>query len=289
MDCCATAAQGRAANRHGRAAGCARRRHCGHARFEPRIRLVATRRPAWLLSGLVRCGLCGGGMTVVGEHGRLGCANHRERDTCTNRRTVLRDQILARVCAGLKDRLLAPELVETFVAEYVAEVNLANRNATSRRSKLETELGRVDRRIRTMVQTIGDTGGSRALVEELRALEHRQDQLREEIVAAGTPEVLPALHPNLAQIYRQRVERLEEALHDPVVSAAAVEALRSLIDAIVVYPGERRGEVRVEMRGDLAAFLHLRDESPGASASPPHRRQMAKPPAPARGTAVRAE
>ena len=82
--------------------------------------------------------------------------------------------------------------------------------------------------------------------------------------------MLPALHPNLAQVYRQKVERLEEALHDPVVSAAAVEALRSLIDAIVVYPGERRGEVRVEMRGDLAAFLHLRDESPGRR---PHRRK----------------
>ena len=102
-------------------------------------------------------------------------------------------------------------------------------------------------------------------MEELRALERRQDQLREEIVAAGTPEVLPALHPNLAQVYRQKVERLEEALHDPVVSAAAVEALRSLIDAIVVHPGERRGEVRVELRGDLAAFLHLQDEDPASA------------------------
>jgi hypothetical protein len=99
-------------------------------------------------------------------------------------------------------------------------------------------------------------------VEELRALEHRQDQLREEIVAAGTPELLPALHPNLAQVYRQKVERLEEALRDPFVSAAAVEALRSLIDAIVVHPGDQRGEVRVELRGDLAAFLHLQDENP---------------------------
>ena len=104
-------------------------------------------------------------------------------------------------------------------------------------------------------------------MEELRALERRQDQLREEIVAAGTPEVLPALHPNLAQVYRQKVERLEEALHDPVVSAAAVEALRSLIDAIVVHPGERRGEVRVELRGDLAAFLHLEDEDPASQPS----------------------
>ena len=46
---------------------------------------------------------------------------------------------------GLKDRLLAPELVETFVAEYIAEANLANRNALSRRSKLQTDLARVDR------------------------------------------------------------------------------------------------------------------------------------------------
>ena len=249
-------------------------------------RLVATRRPAWLLSGLVRCGLCGGGMTVVGEHGRLGCANHRERDTCANRRTVLRSQILARVFVGLKDRLLAPELVETFVAEYVTEVNLTNRNALSRRSKLQTELARVDRRIRTMVETIADTGGSRALVEELRAIERKQDQLRDEIVAAGTPEVLPALHPNLAQVYRQKVERLEEALRDPVVSAAAVEALRSLIDAIVVYPGERRGEMRVEMRGDsprsYICAMRARERRP-------HRRQMPKPPALAWGTAVLAE
>jgi site-specific DNA recombinase len=113
-------------------------------------RLVAARRPPWLLSGLVRCGTCGGGMTVVGEHGRLGCANHRERDTCDNRRTVLRDRILARVLTGLKHRLLAPELVEAFVAEYIAAVNLANRNATSRRSQLQTELARVERQMKMM-------------------------------------------------------------------------------------------------------------------------------------------
>jgi len=72
-------------------------------------------------------------------------------------------------------------------------------------------------------------------------------------------------------------------LHDPVVSAAAVEALRSLIDAIVVHPGERRGEVRVELRGDLMAFLHLEGEDPAS------RPAAAKPAVPARGTAVPGE
>jgi len=193
-------------------------------------------------------------MTVVAPQGRLGCANHRERGTCTNRRTVLRDHILARVFTGLKNRLLAPELVEAFVAEYIAEANLANKKATSRRSLLQTELTRVDRQIKTMVETIADTGGSRALVGELRNLEQRQDDLREEIAAAGKAEPIPALHPNLALVYRRKVERLEQALEDPNVSAGAGEALRSLVDAIIVYPGERRGEVRVELRGDLAAL-----------------------------------
>ncbi len=220
-------------------------------------RLVAARRSRWLLSGLIRCGACGGTMTVVGEGGRLGCANHRERDTCGNRRTVLRDTILVRVLDGLKHRLLAPELVETFVAEYIAEVNLANRAANARKSQLQSDLARTERQIRTMVQTIADTGGTRTLVEELRSLEQRQDELKGEIEAAGKPELLPALHPNLAQVYREKVERLEVALQDPSVSAAAVEALRSLVDAVVVHPGERRGEIRLELRGDLAAFLHL--------------------------------
>jgi site-specific DNA recombinase len=49
--------------------------------------LASVRRPAWLLSGLVKCGICNGPMTVGGKGGRLACANHRERGTCDNRRT----------------------------------------------------------------------------------------------------------------------------------------------------------------------------------------------------------
>jgi DNA invertase Pin-like site-specific DNA recombinase len=232
-------------------------------------RLIAARRPPWLLSGLVRCGVCGGSMTVVADRGRLACGNHRERGTCGNRRTVLQDKILERVFAGLKHRLLTPELVETFVTEYITEVNQANRNATSHRALLQSELAKVERQIRAMVQTIAETGGSRAIVEELRRLERREDELRAEIAAAGRPEPVPALHPNLAQVYRQKVERLEQALQDPIVSAAAAEALRSLVDAVLVHPGERRGEVSLELRGDLAAFLHLRDAPPDGNAAPP--------------------
>jgi site-specific DNA recombinase len=38
-------------------------------------RLASARRPPWLLSGLVRCGVCQGPMGVVSGDGRLGCSN----------------------------------------------------------------------------------------------------------------------------------------------------------------------------------------------------------------------
>ena len=44
---------------------------------------------------------------------------------------------------------------------------------------------------------------------------------------------------------------------------AATEALRELIDAMLVLPGERRGELSVSLRGDLAAFLRAAGESEG--------------------------
>ena len=82
----------------------------------------------------------------------------------------------------------------------------------------------------------------------------------------NSPEPMPDMHPNLPELYRRKIEVLEEALRDPSAAAAATEALRTLIDAILVYPGERRGEVTRELRGDLAAFLHLAEPAAGADA-----------------------
>src|SRR6476660_5734063 len=68
---------------------------------------------------------------------------------------------------------------------------------------------------------------------------------------------MPRLHPKLAEVYRQHVERLEEALNDSTLRPEATDALRALIDPIVLYPGERRGELRAELYGEVGAILAL--------------------------------
>ena len=66
----------------------------------PRSRGAVRARPAprYLFSGLLTCGACGGGYTLVGAR-HYGCANARNRGTCDNRLTIRRD-VWRRPCCG---------------------------------------------------------------------------------------------------------------------------------------------------------------------------------------------
>jgi hypothetical protein len=87
--------------------------------------------------------------------------------------------------------------------------------------------------------------------ERLEALEAEKASLERAPVDAA----LPAIHPNLAQLYRDKVRRLEEELADPEVAVEAKSVLRSLIKTIKITPGAKRGQVQLELYGELAAIL----------------------------------
>ena len=55
-------------------------------------RLNRLRRPAFLLSGLLTCGCCGGKYGII-VNDRYGCLGHFRKATCDNGRTVRRDDI----------------------------------------------------------------------------------------------------------------------------------------------------------------------------------------------------
>jgi hypothetical protein len=93
----------------------------------------------------------------------------------------------------------------------------------------------------------------RALKEELRNLEARQSALQEAPANSTAP--APLIHPNLAEVYRQRVVALQEALHDLSSRDEAFDLIRSLIEVIRLVPDE--GKLRIEIKGELAGILEL--------------------------------
>ena len=85
------------------------------------IRSERTRRPSYLLSGLLKCGTCGGGFSKISQS-HYGCSTARNKGTCDNLLTVRRDELEAKVLDGLRHQLMHPELVTTFIDEFHREV-----------------------------------------------------------------------------------------------------------------------------------------------------------------------
>ena len=63
------------------------------------------------------------------------------------------------------------------------------------------------------------------------------------------------LHPNLAQVYKQKVEQLQRALEDSEIRDEAVHILRGLIEYVSIAPIENGLEI--EIVGEIAKMVEL--------------------------------
>jgi site-specific DNA recombinase len=210
------------------------------------------RRPRYLLSGLSKCGACGGGYVQISKT-HLGCASARNKGTCNNRLGIGREALERTILDALKQHLMHPELFKEFCAEFIKEVNRLRQDQAGQRSALEAELVRVARRLRKIVDAIAEGVSARSLKDELMALEAREDEIK--VKLAATPEPKVYLAPNMAEIYRARVDELQQVLAAGSEQSQAQQAIRDLIDKVVLTPVE--GALRIDLHGEVAAILQL--------------------------------
>ena len=214
--------------------------------------LNATHRPRTLLSGLLFCGCCGGSYARRGQD-RYACTNHMLSNGCDNAHTIARKVLEDRVLAGLRDRLMAPEAAAEAMRAYAQETNRLNRERRTSGETTRRALADTAKAIAEIVRVIEQGGYHRALSTRLTELEARQDELNARLSEA--PADLPDIHPNIGDIYRRRIERLTEALNHPDDAREAAEALREVIDRIVISPGKKRGDLQITLHGDLDTIV----------------------------------
>lgn len=173
--------------------------------------------------------------------------------SCANARSIARTELEERVLAGLKHRLMAPEVAAEAMRAYAEKTNRLNRERLATTKAARQELVKVNRAIHEIVAQIEAGAGNRALISRLTELEAREDELNGRLSAAPTD--LPAIHPNIADVYARKVARLAEALNQPDERLEAAVAIRGLIEKIVLTPGAKRGALTATLHGELGAIL----------------------------------
>lgn len=103
---------------------------------DPRVKAIKAtrfweqRRQVHLLTGLLRCGCCGGGFAAVGKD-YLGCSAAHKLRTCAQRKSIKREVLEQAVLDLLRERLMQPDAVATFIKAYASEVNAQRGPGTS--------------------------------------------------------------------------------------------------------------------------------------------------------------
>ncbi|MBT9373355.1 recombinase family protein [Rhizobium sp. CSW-27] len=216
-------------------------------------RLNGTRRPKSLLSGLVFCGCCGGPYSLRGAD-RFASSNHISKGACSNSRTIPREDLEARVLSGLKDRMMAPEIVEEAMRAYAEETNRLNRERRSSGDAWKAELIKIEKQIRAIIEAIKAGMFHESMKAEMDTLEARKSELN--ALLADAPEDTPDILPSASAIYAKKVSALTKALNHKEERQEAAETLRGLIEKISLTPGPERGEIYATLHGELGTILN---------------------------------
>ena len=212
------------------------------------------KRPRYLLSGLTRCGCCGGGYSMISSE-MLGCSTARNKGTCDNRTNIRRDELEARVLNALRHHLMEPALFAEFCEEFTREMNRIRSAGSEMLEASRAQIRKIDRDLDRLVDMILRGGAADRLNERMVRMEARKREL--EAFVAQSKEPAPLLHPEMAGYYRRQVESLHEALNSgpEAERLKAADLLRSLISAIVLTPSD--SGLEMDVQGDLAGILTI--------------------------------
>jgi len=221
------------------------------------------RRPRHMLSGMLRCGACGAGMSTNGkdksERIRIRCSAATESGTCRDAKTFYLHTVEGAVLAGLEAEMRHPSVIAEYVRTYFEERKRLSAKANAKRAHLETRLGELNREIDRLVDAIAKGQGDPAVLgPRSTVLNEERKQIAGELNAEPATNAVVALHPAILARYERELATLQDALSKGINAgdSDAAEAIRDLVETVTVFRDPARpGGVLVEIAGRLNALL----------------------------------
>ena len=221
------------------------------------------RRPRHMLSGLLRCGACGAGMSTNGKDNsgriRIRCSAATESGSCQDAKTFYLKTVESAVLAGLENEMRHPQVIAEYVRAYHEERKRLSVKANAKRAHLELRLGELNREIDRLVDAIAKGHGDPAVLgPRSSALNEEQKRVAMELNVEPAVNDTISLHPAVLARYQEQLVELQDALSKGINAgdSDAAEAIRGLVETVTVFRDPSRpGGVTIEIAGRLNALL----------------------------------
>jgi site-specific DNA recombinase len=228
---------------------------------------VAMRRPTRMLSGMLKCGSCGGGMSAKGQdksgRTRIECSRHRDHGNCPDPQTFYLDVVEQAVVQVMRQQLEDPQLMTTYVEAYNAARMKHLQGEVKHRQNLEKKIKNLDAEVSRILEFVAQGVGDKDRIatqyaEKSFALRDAKEELAKEPVLY----VPAALHPEALKGYRKDLSRLTKELTDGVASGDGrlAKSLRDLVHSLSLRRGPEQGTVKVTMIGALSHLITTESE-----------------------------
>jgi len=185
----------------------------------------------YLFSGLLRCGECGGSITLVGGRAKTsrseyGCSLHAQRgdSVCKTDLRIQRWQLEERLLTGLQDRVLRQEFIDYLICGLQEELRQRHEAFESGLKALRDEKQRIEAELKRLVEMIAVGSGSPTIIAAITEREGRLRKITNQVIEPG-PGSLQEKLDELRTFAVSRLTRLRELLANP----AAIHEARALL------------------------------------------------------------
>lgn len=214
-----------------------------------------------LLSGLLRCGVCGGHMPIVSGRGngerRVACVNARlNKNVCSHTRTYDMEKLRLGFLAHGREILARPEYIERTLKSFQTNLAEGLRIADAERGELRKRKNTIEGQINRYVEAIATAPSVHSLAEKLASLEAERARVEQRLLFLDARTRVVDLHPRNINRLVKDMDWLFGALlnSDSRGDKATRAAFHNLFHSVEVMPVPPRAPYEFRPYARINAF-----------------------------------
>src|SRR5712692_4056520 len=203
-----------------------------------------------LLTGFLKCGLCGANLVIVTgrrrRHAMYGCPQHFYRGACANGLKIRQEYLERQLFSERQAAVLRPEVIEYTVREFQRQLESAQIDASQDRERAQEKKKELEEQLQRLTAAVAESGHSPFL---LQAIAEREGELAEvERLLAPACDGVSQDPDKLRQFALERLSTLPELLSADVPRARA--ELARHVTYITMMASEANGSQHYVCQGD---------------------------------------